>query len=53
MDHFCPKCDTLLRIGATTETEREGKVYLVQDLYCRNSNCPNNGKKIETVEVQK
>lgn len=52
MDQFCPKCKTLLRIGGSKYVIRDGKLFIVQDLYCRNPKCPDNGKKIKSIETE-
>lgn len=52
MDQFCPKCKTLLRIGGSKYVFRDGKLYIVQDLYCRNPKCPDNGNKVESIETE-
>lgn len=52
MDQFCPKCKTLLRIGGSKYVFRDGKLYIVQDLYCRNPKCPDNGNKVKSIETE-
>ena len=52
MDHFCPKCKTLLRIGGSKYVLRDGKLFIDQDLYCRNPNCFDNNQKVETVATE-
>ena len=52
MDQFCPKCKTLLRIGGSKYVLRDEKLYIDQDLYCRNPNCFNNDQKITTVSTE-
>lgn len=52
MDHFCPKCKTLLRISASKNVLRDGHLYIVQELACRNPECSNNGKVLEKVETE-
>ena len=52
MDQFCPKCKTLLRIGGSKYVLKDGKLYIVQDLYCRNPDCFNNGEKVTSVETE-
>ena len=52
MDQFCPKCKTLLRIGGSKYVIRGEKLYIDQDLYCRNPDCFNNGKKVETISTE-
>ena len=50
MDHLCPRCKTLLVVKATRNVIRDNKLYVVQDLACRNPNCENNGQIVETIE---
>jgi uncharacterized protein YbaR (Trm112 family) len=52
MDHFCPKCKTLLRIVANSYIEKDGKRYLKQELACKNPNCSNDGKILVTIEEE-
>lgn len=52
MDQFCPKCKTLLRIGGSKYVLRDGKLFIDQDLYCRNPDCFNNGQKVTTVSTE-
>lgn len=53
---LCPKCDTALRISATKYVLREiddkVKLFVVQELTCRNPACPNNGVVVDTVESE-
>lgn len=50
--HLCPKCKTLLRISGSKYVIRDGHLYIVQDFTCRNPQCPNNGKVVETKETE-
>ena len=50
MDHLCPKCNTLLRVSASKYVLKDGKLYMVQDLVCRNPKCLNDGVVVETIE---
>jgi hypothetical protein len=50
MDNLCPKCNSLLRVNASKYVIRDGKLYMVQDLVCRNDKCENNGKVVKTIE---
>lgn len=52
MDHFCPKCKTLLRISASKYVLKDGHLYIVQELACRNPDCDNNGKVVDRVETE-
>ena len=47
---LCPKCDTALRITASKYIMREGEVYFVQELTCRNPQCENNGQVVDKIE---
>jgi hypothetical protein len=55
----CPLCNveayihkTYNRVEGDNSPDTETKVFTVQELYCRNKNCENNGKLIQTVEHQ-
>ena len=50
MDKFCPRCNTLLRIVNGKYVMRGDKLYMIQELACRNSTCENNDKVIDKVE---
>lgn len=50
MDHFCPRCKTLLRIVNTKYVVRDEKLFVVQELACRNPQCENNGQIVEKIE---
>lgn len=50
MDNLCPKCKTLLRVGASKYVIRDEKLYMVQDLVCRNDKCENNGVVVKSIE---
>jgi hypothetical protein len=50
MDNLCPKCKTLLRVSGSKYVMRDGKLYMVQDLVCRNPQCLNNGVVVKKVE---
>ena len=52
MEHLCPKCKTLMRIGGSKYVLRDGKLYIIQDLYCRNPECPDNGNKVKSIETE-
>ena len=47
---LCPKCKTQLRIMNYKYVLRDGHLYMVQDLTCRNPNCENNGVVVTTIE---
>lgn len=47
---LCPKCDTALRISGSKYVMREGKLYFVQELVCRNPLCENDGVVVDKVE---
>lgn len=49
MEHLCPKCKTLLKISASKYVNKDGKIYMVQELTCRNPKCPNDGAVVETI----
>lgn len=48
MDHLCPKCKTLMRIIGNNYVYRDGHLYIVQELACKNPKCSND----ETVKVE-
>lgn len=50
MDNLCPKCKTLLRVSASKYVLKDGKLYMVQDLTCRNPKCLNNGTVVKTIK---
>ena len=50
MDHLCPKCKTLLRVSASKYVLKDGKLFMVQDLACRNPKCLNNGAVVKTIK---
>lgn len=50
MDNFCPKCKTILRISASRYVVRGDKLYMIQELSCRNPKCENDGKVVKTIE---
>lgn len=50
MDNLCPKCKTLLRISNYKYVLRDGHLFMVQDLTCRNPLCENNGEIVKTIE---
>jgi hypothetical protein len=41
-----------MRIGGSRYVLRDGKLYIVQDLYCRNPECPDNGNKVKSIETE-
>lgn len=51
----CPKCNCALIIGSSRyvvendTNEQPTELYIEQDMKCRNRNCENNGKVIETI----
>lgn len=52
---LCPLCKVEMGISNSrykvendTTSEKETKLYIVQELTCRNSDCPNSGKVVET-----
>ncbi|MBC8529718.1 hypothetical protein H8699_09785 [Christensenellaceae bacterium NSJ-44] len=56
---LCPSCRTALKIGKSytrvegdQSSETPTRVYLCQELYCRNPACPQakGGQAVETVE---
>lgn len=47
---LCPKCKTLLRVGASKYILRDGKLFMIQEMVCRNDKCENNGQVVDTVE---
>jgi hypothetical protein len=47
---MCPKCNTALRVSAGRYVLRDGKLFMVQDLVCRNPKCLNNGVVVKTIE---
>lgn len=49
----CPKCKTALRVNATKYVIRDNKLFVVQDLVCRNPDCLNNGIVVKTIEHEK
>ena len=46
----CPKCKTALRVSGTKYVIRDGKLFAVQDLVCRNPKCLNDGIVVKTIE---
>lgn len=50
---LCPACKTELRVSATKNVIRGEKLFVVQELTCRNSKCENNGKVVATIEHEK
>ncbi|MEG1012441.1 MAG: hypothetical protein RSE54_11310 [Ruthenibacterium sp.] len=55
---LCPKCSTLLaieksyqRVEGDKSENTQTKVYTVQELICRNKNCGNFQKVVETAET--
>jgi len=53
MDNLCPACKTLLRVMSTKYVVRDDKLFVVQELTCRNPKCDNNGKVVKTIEHEK
>jgi len=53
MDNLCPVCKTLLRVMSTKYVIRDNKLFVVQELTCRNPKCENNGKVVETIEHER
>lgn len=47
---LCPKCKTLLRVMASKYVLRDGKLFMIQDMACRNPKCENNGVVVESIE---
>lgn len=50
---MCPKCKTALRVKTTKNVIRDNKLFVVQELVCRNPNCLNNGVVVKTIEHEK
>ena len=50
MDHLCPRCKTALRVSTSRYVLKSDKLYMVQELVCRNPQCEKNGEVIETIE---
>ena len=46
----CPHCKTTAMIKGSHYLIRGEKLYLVQELMCRNPQCDHNGEIIETIE---
>lgn len=46
----CPHCKTTAMIKGSRYVIRGEKLYLVQELMCRNPQCDHNGEIIETIE---
>ena len=56
---LCPKCKCELFIGKTryvaendNTDEKETKLYVEQDMVCRNKKCDNHEKVIETIRSE-
>lgn len=50
---LCPVCKTELRVSATKYVVRDEKLFVVQELTCRNPKCDNNGKVVDTIEHER
>ena len=48
----CPSCKLEMIIASSKTVEEEGKRYLLQDLKCRNRNCPNYNRVVETEKTE-
>lgn len=49
----CPRCDGLLRAMNSKIIEKDGKHYMLINLYCYTKGCPaNNGQPVQTNEVE-
>ena len=46
----CPHCKTTAMIKGSHYLIRGEKLYLVQELMCRNPQCDHSGETIETIE---
>ena len=46
---LCPACKTELRVSASKYVMKDGKLYMVQELTCRNPKCENDGKVVDKV----
>ena len=49
----CPKCKTELRVNASKYVIKDNKLFVVQELVCRNPDCLNNGIVVKTIEHEK
>ena len=47
---LCPLCETALAIKSAKYVIRDDKLYMVQEMTCRNPKCDNNGQVVETIE---
>lgn len=52
MDQLCPKCKTMTRISASRYVIRDGKLFIIQEMTCRNPKCLNDGVVVKTVETE-
>ena len=50
---LCPACKTELRVSASKYVYKDGHLYMVQELTCRNPKCENNGKVVATIEHER
>ena len=46
---LCPKCMVEMRVDESGYVQNEGTVYLKQTFTCRNKNCKNYGKEVESI----
>lgn len=47
---LCPLCETALAIKSAKYVIREDKLYMVQEMTCRNPKCDNYGQVVDTIE---
>lgn len=46
---LCPKCSVEMRIDESGYVVNDGKFYLKQTYKCRNRNCSNYNKEVESI----
>ena len=49
---ICPSCKLDMIIASSKTVEEDNKKYLLQDLKCRNRNCPNYNRVMGTEKTE-